>query len=123
MQFGNDKELEAFQAGTDHLFANTFSSPSHGEKVRPQFALDRERRLHDLKFAGFQNAEVDIWRWTLTYDTARVVGLYSTFSPIQALAPDRRKEMLWEIARVADEQFGGSVERPFASVLYTAQRE
>ena len=122
MQFGSDRELDAFQCATDHLFANTASSPSHGEKGGPPFALDRDRRLRDLASAGFQNAETDIWRWSLTYDTARLVGLYSTFSPIQALAPDRRRKMLREIARIADERFGGRVERPFATALYTAQR-
>ena len=121
-QFGDDPDVDAFQSATDHLFVNTSSSPSHGEKGAPPFALDRERRLHDLVSAGFQNAETDIWRWTLTYETARLVGLYSTFSPIQALAPERRREMLQEIARIADEQFGSRVERPFATALYTAQR-
>jgi SAM-dependent methyltransferase len=120
--FGADAEVDAFQSATDHLFANTASSPSHGEKGRPQFALDRERRLHDLASAKFGNAEVDIWCWTLIYDTERLIGLYNTFSPIQALAPDRRKKMLREIARIADEQFGGRVERPFVTALYTAQR-
>lgn len=122
-QFGDDPELDAFQSATDHLFANTSSSPSHGQKGGPPFALDRERRLHDLASAGFQNAQIDTWRWTLIYDTARVIGLYGTFSPIQALAPDRRREVLREIARIADERFGGRVERPFATALYTAQRD
>jgi len=120
--FGTDAGLDAFQSATDHLFTNTASSPSHGEQGRPPFALDRERRLHDLASAGFSNAEVDIWRWTLTYDTKRLIGLYNTFSPIQALAPDRRQKMLREIARIADEQFGGRADRPFVTALYTAQR-
>jgi SAM-dependent methyltransferase len=120
--FGSDAGLDAFQSATDHLFANTPSSPSHGDQGGPPFALDRERRLHDLASAGFRNAEVDVWRWNLTYDTNRLVGLYSTFSPIQALAPERRRIFLRDLARIADEQFGGRVERPFTTTLYTAQR-
>lgn len=120
--FGADAGSDAFQSATDHLFANTPSSPSHGDPGGPPFALDRERRLHELASVGFRNAEVDTWRWTLNYDTARLIGLYSTFSPIQALAPERRREVLREIARIADERFGGRVERPFTTVLYTVRR-
>jgi SAM-dependent methyltransferase len=122
MQFGSDADTDVFQSATDHLFTNTASSPSHGDQGGPPFALDRERRLHDLASAGFRNAEVDIWRWSLTYDTARLVGLYNTFSPIRALAPERRRIFLRDLARIADERFGGCVERPFATALYTAQR-
>jgi SAM-dependent methyltransferase len=122
MNFGENPDVDAFQSATDHLFANTPSSPSHGEKGGSPFALDRDCRLQQLASAGFQNAEADIWRWTLTYDTARLIGLYSTFSPIQALAPARRRAVLQEIARIADEQFCGRVERPFTTALYTAQR-
>jgi hypothetical protein len=52
--------IDAFQSATDYLFADTASSPSRGEKGRPPFALDRERRLHDLASAGFSNSEVDV---------------------------------------------------------------
>ncbi len=121
-QFGSDAESDAFQAATDHLFVGTASSPSHGDRGGPPFALDRERRVNDLEAAEFEGVEVDTWRWTLTYDTARLIGLYSTFSPIQALPLQRRREMMREISRRADEQFGGRVERPFATVLYTARR-
>jgi SAM-dependent methyltransferase len=121
--FGSDGQPDAFQSAIDHLFLSTASSPSHGDQGGPPFALDRERRLHDLASAGFRDPDVDIWHWTLTYNTARLVGLCRTFSPIQALAPARRNKMLREIARTADEQFGGRVERPFITALYTARRD
>lgn len=119
--FGSGADADAFQAASEHLLVHAARSPSHGDTGRPPFALDRERRLHELASAGFRSAEVDMWRWTLAYDTARLVGLYSTFSPIRAFAPERRRAVLRELARIADEQFGGRVERPFTTALYTAQ--
>jgi trans-aconitate methyltransferase len=115
-------EPDAFQTATDHLFVGTADSPSMAGKARLPFALDQESRIRDLVTCGFCQVEVDLWRWTLTYDTARLVALYSTFSPIQSLQPTPRRTFLTHLARIADEQFGGRVERPLISVLYTAQR-
>jgi len=113
---------DAFQDATDHLFADTPSSPSHGKSGGPPFSLDQDARLGDLAAAGFEDAEAEIWAWTEIYDTARVGALYGTFSPIQALAPAKREAFLDQLARIADEQFGGQVERPFTTALYTARR-
>jgi len=77
-QFGSDKEYDAFQAANRSFVIKTPDSPSHGNKKGYPFALDQEERLKDLISAGFKNAEVDIWKWTLTYDTARLVKLYRT---------------------------------------------
>jgi hypothetical protein len=51
-----------------------------------------------------------------------VVALYRTFSPIQALPPDRREAFLTDLTHITDEQFDGRVERPFTTTLYTARR-
>lgn len=118
-QFGGG-EQDAFQRATDHLFADTPDSPSHGRDGGPPFAIDQEARLRDLADAGFETAEVQVWRWTEPYETSRLVALYRTFSPIQSLEPERRERFLDELARIADQQFCGRVERPFTTALYTA---
>jgi SAM-dependent methyltransferase len=115
-------EQDAFQAATDHLFVDTPDGPSQGQNGRPPFSLDQEARLADLTAAGFVDAAVQVWRWTDVYDTARVVALYRTFSPIQAMPPGRREAFLAALARIADDQFGGQVERPFTTALYMARR-
>jgi SAM-dependent methyltransferase len=112
---------DEFQRATDHLFARTADSPSWNGEKRVPFAFDRDSRLHDLNANGFRDAEVDQRRSMLRCDTARLVALYSTFSPIQALEPDLRREFLSKLAQIADEQFGGHVERPLITVLYTAR--
>jgi SAM-dependent methyltransferase len=120
-QFGSE-EPDEFQQATDHLFAGTADSPSWSREKRIPFGLDRESRLQDLSAAGFKDIEIELWSSSLTCDTARLVALYSTFSPIQALEPDSRREFLSKLAQIADEQFGGRVERALVTVLYTGQR-
>lgn len=116
------EEPDEFQQATDHLFARTADSPSWSREKRIPFAFDRNSRLQDLIATGFQGAEIEVWSSSLTCDTARLVALYSTYSPIQALEPDSRREFLSNLARIADEQFGGRVERALLTVLYTGQR-
>ncbi|MGH7021992.1 MAG: class I SAM-dependent methyltransferase [Caulobacteraceae bacterium] len=120
--YGAEGEPDPFQAATRHLFAETPRAPSHGRRGGPSFAMDAEARLADLAEAGFVDAAVDHWPWTITVETRRLAALYATFSPIQALAPDRRFEFLRGLAEIADRDFGGRVERKFSTVLYTARR-
>lgn len=114
MNFG-DLGSDPFQIATRHLFAETRRSPGHGVDS------DREARLADLAEAGFVDAEVDYWPMTLTLETPRLQALYATYSPIQALPPDKRAAFLAELGVIADRDFGGTVERRFSTILYTAQ--
>jgi hypothetical protein len=120
-QFGSE-EPDEFQRATDHLFAGTADSPSWSREKRIPFAFNRDSRLQDLTANGFKDVEMERWNSSLTCDTVRLVTLYSTFSPIQALEPDSRRGFLSSLAQIADEQFGGRVERTLVTVLYTGQR-
>src|ERR1700741_4424865 len=84
------EEPDEFQRATDHLFAGTADSPSWSREKRIPFGLDRESRLQDLTAAGFKDAEIELWSSSLTCDTARLVGLFSPFSPVPALDADSR---------------------------------
>jgi SAM-dependent methyltransferase len=119
--FGSE-EPDEFHKATDHLFVGTADSPAWSDQKRIPFGLDRDSRLQDLTANGFHDAEVDLWRSSLTCDTAGLVALYSTFSPIQILEPNSRQQLLSGLAQIADEQFGGRVERALITVLYTARK-
>jgi SAM-dependent methyltransferase len=119
--FGS-RDPDPFQLATEHLFVGTPDSPSVHKNQGVSFALDQQARLGDLASAGFRDPAVELWHWTIRYDTARLVALYSTFSPIQSLEPEARQVFLENLARIVDEQFGGQVDRPFTSVLYTARK-
>ena len=49
-------------------------------------------------------------------------AMFGTFSPWIALPPDRRTLLLGELGRIADEQFGGTVTRPYHTVVLAARR-
>ena len=50
-----------------------------------------------------------------------MISLYSTFSPVIALDPDRRTQLLDAVERIARKDFGDRVERPLVTSLYTAE--
>jgi hypothetical protein len=71
---------------------------------------------------AFENIQVETISWTVLFDTARVLRLYSTFSPITRLTPERRKRLLGDLGHIADKEFGSQVELSITSPIYTAQR-
>jgi SAM-dependent methyltransferase len=87
------------------------------------FALRTGERLEELRAAGFATRDWCEWRWTQHYTTAGMVALYGSFSPLKAAPPDMRARILTEVARVADEAFGGEVERTFLTRLYLGRRD
>ncbi|MGC9269397.1 class I SAM-dependent methyltransferase [Acidiphilium sp.] len=131
---------DAFQAAIGHLFTNderrSAASPRqyqsaalpqgyHGAALpqrRPPFDLDRTARLRDLSAAGFIEPAADVWEQSHHYVTPQLVDLYATVSTVQAMAEPQRQVFLANIARIAEGEFGGSVERRFTTSLYTARR-
>ena len=57
-----------------------------------------------------------------SWDTGGIRALYGSFSPILRLDDDRREALLDEIARVAERDFDGHVERTLTTSLYTARK-
>jgi SAM-dependent methyltransferase len=96
-------------------------SPSAGREGGPRFALDVDARLPALTRAGFVGAEHEVITWTHTWDTAGIRALYATFSPVIRLTSAKRAAVLDAVTE-ASERFGGRVERPLRTSLYSAQR-
>jgi SAM-dependent methyltransferase len=120
--FGEGERRDDFMRAIDHLLVDLERSPSAGREGGPPFALDVDARRAALREAGFVDAEHDIFRWTASWDAARVRALYSTFSPIQRVEEKRREAILDEIALTAARDFGGHVTRTLRTSLYTARR-
>jgi SAM-dependent methyltransferase len=120
--FGDELRPDPFSRALDPLFEDIPHGPSGPSEGRPPFARDAEHRLAALAKAGFDEpAHLDV-RWSREWDTSGIRGLYSTFSPLSVLEPERRNEFLDSVARVAEVEFGGRVERPLVTSLYTARR-
>lgn len=120
--FGEGGKPDAFITATSPLLEDLQTSPTRGEKGRPAHALDSETRLRALRAAGFEGPEHEVVRWATHWDTEGIRALYGTFSPIARLDEARKKEILDGVARVAERDFGGRVERTLITSLYTARR-
>lgn len=120
--FGDPSRPDPFRAATDPLLRDLPPGPSAAGRGG-SFALDVEARRADLAAAGrFERVESEVVRWDARLGAAEVRALYATFSSIGRLPGPERERLLDEISRIASDEFGGRVERPFVTVLYTAQR-
>jgi SAM-dependent methyltransferase len=120
--FGDELGPDAFSRALDPLFENIPHGPSGPSEGRPPFARDPELRLAALARAGFDEYAHEEIRWAHEWDTEGIRSLFSTFSPLSVLEPEARKEFLDTVARVAETEFGGRVERPLVTSLYTARK-
>ena len=119
---GDEWQPDAFMQALDPLFEDLPHGPWASLDTRRNFARDDELRLAALSAAGFEKRRHEVMRWAREWDTAGIRGLYSTFSPVRALEPNRREEFLDSVARIAEHEFGGLIERPLVTSLYTARR-
>jgi SAM-dependent methyltransferase len=108
---------DPFHEATHALLHGLATSPSGSTEGLP-FPLDRAARETDARSAGFRHVTYRESRWTIELDGERTVRLYESFSNIARLPPERRAEVLGELRRIADTDFGGRVERPVTSCLY-----
>ena len=111
-----------FIRATSPLLEGLDSSPTRGEGTRPAHGLDRESRTTALAAAGFVDIENELVRWDAHWDAAGIRALYGSFSPILQLEASRRDEILDEIERIAERDFGGRVSRALTTSLYTARK-
>jgi SAM-dependent methyltransferase len=119
--FGDPARADPFHDATQPWLADLDIGPGFDDDG-PPFELDLEHRFHDLAIAGFDQVECEQVVWTLTLTSAEVRNLYATYSSISRLERAEQARILSAIARVADEQFDGRVERNMITVLYTARR-
>ena len=118
-----DARTDEFHKATRSLFDNLDHSPSWGSHGSPAFALDADSRIAKLAAVrAFENIQFDVISFTALFDTARLTRLYSTFSPISRLRPEERQRLLYDLAQIANKQFGGKVELGITTPIYTAQR-
>jgi SAM-dependent methyltransferase len=120
--FGDGERPDAFITATTPLLEKLYSSPTAGEAGRPPHARDVDARSEALDTAGFVDIEHELVMWETSWDTAGIRALYASFSPILRLDDTRRTQILDEIARIAEQDFGGRVSRRLTTSLYTARR-
>jgi SAM-dependent methyltransferase len=120
--FGDDERPDPFRAAVDPVMRELASSPSEGRRRGIRFPLDADARSASLRSAGFSDVGHELTRWSHEWDAAGIRALFATFSPVARLEVERREALLDEIARVATDDFGGRVEKPIVTSLYTARK-
>jgi SAM-dependent methyltransferase len=127
---GAEEPLSPFQQAlrpvVDEIFAargiELEESPAVSPVGGPRFGLDVEGRLTALAHAGFGHIEHELIPWSHTWDAAGIRALFASFSPIIRLDEETRLAALDAVEQLAERDFGGRVELPVLTSLYTAQR-
>ena len=121
--FGDPTRRDDFHQATQQLFKSVEHTPSTGEATGLHYGLDVDARLRELAATQqFDCIEHELLRWTMRRNADEIVALYGTFSPILLLAPSDRERFLASLREIAERQFGGVVERPMVTPIYTARR-
>jgi SAM-dependent methyltransferase len=112
-----------FQKATEHLLSGLDFGPSWADKGQTPFALAAKERAASLRHVNaFERISAAIIRGSMVFETDRLIDLYATFSPISRLRLAKRKVILQGLKQTADQDFGGHVEIPISTPIYTAQR-
>jgi len=94
-----------------------------GRQRKARFQLDAESRCRDLEeTAGLTDVSHHLIRWTADLDTSQLQALYASMIRIRRRPAADRQRLLDQISLLADGDFGGRVQRPFRTILYTARR-
>ena len=120
-EFGPVNRRTEFRDRLDEVYHDLLPAEP-GYREGRSYVLDTERWRGQLTAGSyFEDVQVEIIEWsqTLTAQTAR--DLWSTFPNIGELAEAERAEFLARLAAIVDD-FGGSVEDPRLTVVYTAWR-
>lgn len=122
--FGDPTRPDPFRQATDEILKPLERSPSHESKSQSHFALDKDARIAGILSTGRMTApRFEVIRWTITLNTTQLRGLYATFSPIQRQDVESRQRILDAVTAIAENQFGGIVEKPMTTAIYLARRK
>ncbi len=87
------------------------------------YGLDADARTAEIDATGmFGPVEHHVVEWEGHHDAVGIRRLFATYSPWLALPEDQRTKTLEEIERVAREDFGDAVVRPYVTSLFLAPR-
>ena len=117
--FGDADRSDPFHEATHSLLGN-----DPGRYVRmSRFQLDRKERESDLRrLAGLVNVSSELIPWTARMDPLGVRALYASLINVIRLPTEVRESVLDALESMAANTFGGIVERPFVTVIYTGER-
>jgi SAM-dependent methyltransferase len=119
--FFDSSRPDPFRDATRHLFLPL--PAEFAEPGRPEFQLDVERRCGDLmNIAALVDVRAEITHWDVSLSTRRLHDLYASMAAIRRLPAAEQPLVLDAVTHIADELFGGLVNRPFVTALYMGRK-
>jgi SAM-dependent methyltransferase len=109
---------DAFAQALDPIFEELGDrqSPAHVDQNQ------EEHWLPLMRPAGFDDVTAERFPWTVEQTSDELVALFGTFSGMRIRPAAEQAQVLERIRAVADEQFGGIVQRTYQTVLYTGRK-
>jgi hypothetical protein len=87
------------------------------------YALDVAARVGDIDRCGrFEEVTHEAIRWTGHHSASELRLMFASFSPWLALPIGERRVALDALEQLANDTFGGVVERPYVTPVYLARR-
>lgn len=122
--FGDASRPDPFERAVgrvlDELAPDLHYDPFVGTKP---YALDAPARIEEIDATGaFGPVEHHVVAWDGHHDALGIRRLFATYSPWLALPETQRNATLDALERVAREDFGDVVVRPYLTSLFLAQR-
>ena len=82
----------------------------------------RERKTFISKTGLFKKVQAKRYPWLKVYSTKQYLKLLNTFSDHRSLEASKRDQLYAGIRNLIEEEYGGSIVRPYLSVLYIAKK-
>lgn len=120
--FGDRENPDEFHQAAEQLVGRT-AGVAFNEPGRPPFQLDREHRLRDMRrWAGLVDLVDEYFPFNVVMTPPQARALYSSTGAVLSRPESERHVLLHAIERLAQDQFGGRVERHFLTAMYTGRR-
>lgn len=117
--FGDPEARDAFADAARARLGEDLAS----QRGAADYQLDVGGRRRDLReLGGFLEVEAELIRWTARLETDRLLALLDSQIAIRRRPAAERRRLLGELRALAEDEFGGSVDRPFVTVMYTGRR-
>lgn len=98
------------------------SGGAPGSGAHP-YALDVDARVDEIGRTGrFGAVRYEAVSWTGRHSASEIHRMFGSFSPWLALESTVRGKLLDALANLVEQDFGGTVRRPYLTPIYTAQR-
>jgi SAM-dependent methyltransferase len=120
--FGDPGNPDEFHRAAEQIVGRT-AGVAFNEPGRPPFQLDREYRLRDMRtWAGLVELGDEYFPFTFVMTPTQARALYSSTAAVLRRPEFEQDALLDAIERLAQDQFGGRVERHFLIAMYTGRR-